>query len=189
MQRIKKSPRLLQRWIPDYYVKSIGDIDYEALWKAGIRTLLFDNDNTILTYDTLEISEETQRLFAWLKERGFALWIISNGRKARVKALTASLQVHGIAKAGKPLTRGARYILRETESEPASCAIIGDQVFTDVWCGNECGMTSVWVHPISLEIDEAITRVKRPLERVLLAILRISPSEWDNAEEAPWKRF
>ncbi len=189
MQRIKKSPRLLSRWIPDLYVASILDIDYEALWNEGIRTLLFDNDNTILTYDTLEISPEAHRLFEWLKAKGFSIWIISNGKAPRVKAITADLKVHGIAKAGKPLTRGARYILRKTGSAPSACAIIGDQAFTDVWCGNEMGMTSIWVHPISLQIDEAITRVKRPLERILLAVLRIYPSTLENAEEAPWKRF
>jgi len=189
VQRIKKSPRLLSQWIPDHYVASIFDIDYEALWNEGITTLLFDNDNTILTYDTLEISPETQRLFAWLKERGFAVWIISNGRASRVKALTVLLKVHGIAKAGKPLTRGASFIQRQTDSPASACAIIGDQIFTDVWCGNVKGMTSIWVHPISLEIDEAITRVKRPLERILLSVLRISPSTLENAEEAPWRRF
>jgi uncharacterized protein len=37
--------------IPNQYVSSIYDIDYETLKEQGIKSLFFDLDNTIIAYD------------------------------------------------------------------------------------------------------------------------------------------
>ena len=45
--------------------------------------------------------------------------------------------------------------------------IVGDQIFTDVWCGNKVGAYSVLVKKVSPK-DELITAPKRPFEKIIV---------------------
>lgn len=167
--------RKLNVLMPDAYVCSVHDIDYERLKEQGISLLLFDNDNTLLTYNTEEVPEKVKALFQKLKDMGFEIWILSNGKPERVRKILSQLKVHGIAGAKKPMTSGAGFILKRSGKKADECCIIGDQFFTDVLCGNLTGACSILVRPISLFWDEKITRVKRPAERMLLRIFRMKP--------------
>ena len=64
-------------FIPDIYQQSIYTIDYKKLHKNGIKCLLFDLDNTIAPYNTLEPDQKVKELFARL-ENDFKIIIISN---------------------------------------------------------------------------------------------------------------
>ncbi|MBZ4668522.1 MAG: YqeG family IIIA-type phosphatase, partial [Defluviitaleaceae bacterium] len=48
-------------------------------------------------------------------------------------------------------------------------ALIGDQIFTDVWGGNKAGIKTILVVPVS-ERDEWVTKIKRGLERIVIKI-------------------
>ena len=50
----------------------------------------------------------------------------------------------------------------------SSTAIVGDQVFTDVWCGHNAGMLSIMTAPICGR-DQFVTKIKRPLEKIVMA--------------------
>lgn len=41
---------MLKKLIPDYYFKSIYDIPYTQLYENGIRLILTDLDNTLISY-------------------------------------------------------------------------------------------------------------------------------------------
>ncbi len=154
---------------PKEYVSSIFDIDYNELWDKGIRGLLFDIDNTLATYDSPAPNQLAEELVKELREAGFSIWIISNGKKERVLSFAKRLSVPAIWKARKPFPTGIGRIRKQMKLKPSQIAIIGDQLFTDVCAGNMGRIYSILVKPISEEHDEWITKIKRNTEkRVLL---------------------
>ena len=54
---------------------------------------------------------------------------------------------------------------------PKETALVGDQLFTDVWGGNLLNMTTVLVKPIS-EVEDGFVKFKRQFERRILKNMR-----------------
>lgn len=160
---------MLEIFRPKEYVKSIFDIDYDELWNKGIRGLLFDIDNTLAPYDDPLPNKPTEELVKQLREVGFSVWIISNGKKERVLSFAKRLSVPAIWKARKPFPTGIGRIRQKMKLEPKQIAMIGDQLFTDIWAGNLGKIYSILVKPISEERDEWVTKIKRQPERHLIA--------------------
>lgn len=153
---------------PNLYYSSVFCIDYEQLYAKGIRVLLFDVDNTLEVYTTFLPGNAVMELFARLKQMGFSMMLISNGREQRVRLYAAILDVDYIFRAGKPKPGAFREAMKALGAEPKECAVIGDQIFTDVLGGNLSGACSILTEPISRKIDESITRIKRPAEKLLM---------------------
>ena len=158
---------MLNRFYPAYYVSSIYDVPYEELWKKGVRGLFFDIDNTMAPYDLPKPEASAVQLFQELTKRRFKIFIMSNGNKKRVSLFNEELKVPAVYRAGKPFGYNLRKSLKTMGLRPNQAAMIGDQVFTDIWAGNRMGMTSILVKPIS-EKDEWITKIKRGAEAVVL---------------------
>ena len=159
---------------PKEYVRSIFDIDYSELWDKGIRGLLFDIDNTLAPYDDPLPNQSTEELVKELREAGFDVWIISNGKKERVLSFSKRLAVPAIWKARKPFPTGIGRIRKQMKLMPHQIAIIGDQLFTDVCAGNMGKIYSILVKPISEERDEWVTKIKRSTERRMIIKLNLN---------------
>ena len=159
---------------PKEYVRSIFDIDYNDLWDKGIRGLLFDIDNTLATYDSPMPNQLTEELVQELRDAGFTIWIISNGKKERVLSFAKRLSVPAIWKARKPFPTGIGRIRKQMKLKPSQIAIIGDQLFTDVCAGNMGRVYSILVKPISEEHDEWITKIKRNTEKRFLLKMNLN---------------
>lgn len=69
--------------------------------------------------------------------------------------------------AKKPLKGGFKKAKRLLDEESKHIAVIGDQIMTDVIGANRCKMFSILVKPIK-EKDIIITRIKRPLENLII---------------------
>ena len=155
---------MLKKLYPKEYHPSVFGINYDELYGAGMRNIIFDIDNTLVTYNVLAPTKEILKLFADLKQLGFSICILSNNNEKRVGDFSIPLDVKFIHKAGKPGTKGALRALKLLNALPSNTAIIGDQIFTDVWCGNQLGIYTILVEPVSREQDELITKVKRGIE-------------------------
>ena len=135
--------------IPQYLFDSIYDIDPARLQARGITLLLADLDNTLVTYAT---RTPTVQVRAWkeaLEKAGVTLFILSNSRKpGRAKRFAEALGVPYEGHAGKPKTGGFRRAMDRMGVGPAQTAIVGDQIFTDVWGGNNAGVLTLMVRPI-----------------------------------------
>ena len=70
--------------------------------------------------------------------------------------------------AAKPLPGGYRAAARALGLSPQRCAVIGDQIFTDILGANLAGMPSVLLEPIQPETQQKFIVFKRRLERLLL---------------------
>ena len=50
--------------------------------------------------------------------------------------------------AGKPKPGGFKRAMAQMERTPQETAIVGDQIFTDIWGGNNAGVLTLMVRPI-----------------------------------------
>lgn len=181
MTKNSKGGKMLDIFFPDEYVNSIHEINFKQLYKEGIRGLLFDIDNTLAPYDVEHPYKETIDLFEDLKSMGFKIGLVSNNNETRVVKFNEKLKLYAVHKALKPMTRNLKKAMEVLDLTKKETAIIGDQIFTDVYGGNRLKIKTILVVPIS-EKDEWITRIKRNTEKkVLNAYLkRVKKNESNN---------
>ena len=154
-------------FFPHTYIQSIFEIDTDYLKTNGIKAIIFDIDNTLVSYDVEEPTEEVIKLFQELQQKGFKICLLSNNTKERVIRFNKGLKIFAIHKANKPLTRNFKRAMALLGTDEKSTAIVGDQIFTDVYGGNRAGLMTILVMPVS-DKDEWITKVKRGLERRII---------------------
>jgi hypothetical protein len=148
---------------PDYYYDSVLDIPYEALWKQKIRGLIYDLDNTLAHFDKTQPPAKITAMLRRLQKMGFRICLLTNNTRTRLKHFEY-LGLDGIANAIKPFTRGVRAAMVKMGTQPAHTAIIGDQLFSDIWAGKNARITTILVKPLT-EKDFMVVRFKRIIER------------------------
>ncbi len=158
---------MLEGFFPKLYVDSIFHVPYETLAKDGVRGIIFDIDNTLVPYDIPDPTEEIFQLFEKLQAMGFKLCLLSNNNEARVTLFNKTLSLPAIHKAGKPSLKGINKAVELLNIGNAKAALIGDQIFTDVFCGNRRKLFTVLVKPVSSR-DELTVRFKRGLESLMI---------------------
>ena len=132
---------MIEKFMPDIYQKSIYYINYDKLYKKGIRLLLFDLDNTITPS---HVNKPTKRL----------------------KKLFNELMVDACAFSLKPRKDKYVYIMDKFKYKHTEIACIGDQLITDIYGANRLDITSILVNPLS-EKDYTVTLFNRLLERII----------------------
>lgn len=158
---------MLKRFYPDHYIESIFQLDTRTLKKKGVKGLIFDIDNTLVAYDVAVPTDKIIKFFKELQEKGFKICLFSNNTKERVIRFNTGLELIAVHRANKPLTTKFKRVMKLLGTDKESTAIIGDQIFTDVYGGNRAGLTTILVKPVS-DKDEWITKVKRGAERRIL---------------------
>jgi len=171
----------LEKFRPALYLSSAYKVDYEALWREGIRGILFDIDNTLFPYYVPHATNEAKALIDKLKKMGFKVGILSNGRSERVQLLKQEFGMEGVSRAAKPLRFGA-FRMKKTLGLPASqIALIGDQIFMDVLCANRMGFKSILTVPIDPVNDEKSVMKRRGAERKIISRLNLYPEDLQEA--------
>lgn len=135
-------------FIPNHMFESIYDITPEFISSLGVRTVVLDIDNTLVTYG---MAEPTEEVIAWVKkmqENGLLLSIASNNHAPRVEKFNEKLGLFTMCESGKPSTKAVKAACAHFGTEPRECAVIGDQIFTDVLCASRSGAVSILVKPI-----------------------------------------
>jgi hypothetical protein len=153
---------------PHLRVESVLDLGLDRLAELELDALLLDVDCTLKSYRSERVSDEVK---AWLEElrgAGVGLCLVSNGLGRRVGRLAEKLELPFVAKAGKPLPFGCRAAIRKLGCDRRRTAMVGDQLFADVMAARLAGLTSILVRPIRPEEEPWFTRLKRPVERLLL---------------------
>ena len=129
--------------------QSIYDIEPAALAERGIRLLLADLDNTLVPYGVAEPNHQVRAWKAALEAAGITLFILSNSRRpGRAQRFAQALGVPYEGHAGKPKRGGFQRAMARMGVTPEETAIVGDQIFTDTWGGNNAGVLTLLVHPI-----------------------------------------
>lgn len=152
---------------PKEYLSSVFEINADKLKNLGIDTVIFDIDNTLVPYWIKVPDKKLIKYFNDLKNGGIKVGILSNSKEIRSKTFCKPVDIPYVFKAKKPGTKGFFQIMDKVGSVPEKSMIVGDQIFTDVWCGNKAGAYSVLVKHVSPK-DELITAPKRPFEKIIV---------------------
>ena len=157
----------MEFYVPDIYRKSVYDVDYKKLKNNGIKCILFDLDNTLISYKEKTPSKEALELINSLKELGFKVILYSNGLKKRVKAFGEAFGIEQYGFCRKPEEKKLKNLLKELKYSESEVAIIGDQILRDIVLGNYLGITTILTTPISKK-EFIFTRLSRHNENKII---------------------
>ncbi len=157
---------------PDRMYSSVTDITYAQLSEMGVRGLLLDIDGTLMPTKTDRPTPDVLRWLCEMKDAGIALFILSNSRRpGRVERLSRSLNIPGfIARAGKPRREGFYRAAGLLGLRGSQLAMVGDQIFTDVYGANRSGIrsllvmstdTDLWYQPLRRAFELPFMREKK----------------------------
>ena len=151
---------------PDLLYSRITELTPEALRKLGVRALLLDVDNTLALHGKPEPLPGTQDWAARMTEAGFALLILSNNTDARVAPFAAKYGLPFLSGAAKPLPGGFRRAAKILKTPRRECAVVGDQIFTDLLGARLSGMRAVLLEPVELESGKLLQWKRRREKRL-----------------------
>ena len=157
---------MFERFFPDAYMDSTYVIDFEKLYKEGIRGVIFDIDNTLVPHGA-PADERAIRLFARLRSIGLDYCLISNNQLPRVKPFADAVQAKFVEDAHKPSRKNYLKAMKLMHVDLESCIFVGDQIFTDVYGAKRCGMRTILVKPLHPKEEIQIV-LKRYLEKIVL---------------------
>lgn len=157
---------MLSKFKPDKHFQDIFAIDFDKLRKEGIRGLICDIDNTIVPWSEEKVLAEVTDWFAEIKKKGFKVCLVSNGTDRRVSFFSNQLGLPAVGQAVKPSKRAFQKAQKKLGLKREEIAVIGDQIFTDVFGGNRMGFKTILVEPLSKK-EFITTRIMRSLERLV----------------------
>lgn len=134
--------------LPTMLVDSAAKLTPEFLSAQGIRLLMLDFDNTIVPYTTDIPTEEMENWLVQMAQGAIPVCVVSNSHHDRVKIFCEKYGIDCITHAKKPFSKGIRQCLTRYGVGGADCALVGDQIFTDVLGANCAGVRSILVKPI-----------------------------------------
>ena len=163
---------------PDECAENAYEIDYRYYYMKGYKGVIYDMDNTLVVHDA-PADARSEALFAQLKEIGFACALVSNNEAPRVMEFNRNIGAAVVCRAGKPKARGYRLAMAQMGTTKADTLAVGDQLFTDIWGANRCGLHSILVKRISFHEPKHIH-----LKRLLELPFRIIWNLWFRKEAA-----
>ncbi len=158
-------------FVPDIMFDNALDISPELLIAKGIRAVVLDIDNTLVTYG---VAEPTEEVIAWidaLKNAGLGVAIASNNHAPRVELFNEKIGVFATCESKKPSARAVKAACEHFGVQPSETAVIGDQIFTDVWCARNAGALAILVKPIPYP-ENLFFKCKRVLEKPFIRAYR-----------------
>lgn len=155
-------------FFPDEYIDSTYNIDFDKLYREGIKGVIFDIDNTLVEHG-FPADERAIELLAGLHKTGFKVVFLSNNKEPRVKSFRdkALISAQYIHKAGKPKKSGYLKACELMGLDKSQVIFVGDQLFTDVWGAKRSGIKNILVSPIDKHEEIQIV-LKRRLEYIVL---------------------
>lgn len=157
---------MFKKLYPTKYLDSSYSIDYEQLYRSGIRGLIYDIDNTLVEHG-MPATDRAIKLFEQLRSIGFDTCLISNNKEPRVKPFADAVGSKYVYDAHKPSRKNYIRAMELMGTDTGNTYFIGDQIFTDVYGANRAGIPSILVKPIHPKEEIQIV-LKRKLEKIVL---------------------
>ena len=88
--------------LPDLMLGGFAEVTPALLCEMGIRALVCDIDNTLVTYDDPQPTEPLMEWFSEMARAGVKIAFVSNNDEARVEGFNRQLGYVAFADAGKP---------------------------------------------------------------------------------------
>lgn len=157
---------------PDLLKDKITDITLTDLEKLGAQGLLLDVDNTLTKHNSQNLDREVADWIEMMKRLGIELTIVSNASAKRLEPFASRIGLKYVSRACKPLPFGFLRGAKRLGLPRKKCAVIGDQIFTDILGANLAGIPSIQVLPMELEKGHPFMMFKRRFERYILKSYR-----------------
>lgn len=156
---------------PKYYVSNFEHISIDRLKRNGIKLLLCDIDNTLVSYDEAHPSRSVVAFIDKVKRAGIEVALCSNATKERATRFSKDLNVSKTYYFSmKPLPRNFIKAMKSHGLKANQVAIIGDQMFTDILGGNLSGLYTILTAPIAVK-DRGVTKINRFFENIVYSVL------------------
>ena len=150
--------------LPDRMAASYRDVTSEYLTAHGIRLLICDIDNTLVTYDDPEPTDELKEWFQSMERDGVTVAFVSNNHAERVEKFNSSLGYIAFADARKPFTGRIKDVIKKAGADTKCTALLGDQLLTDAAAAKRSGVHCLIVPPIK-DKTTFFFRFKRWIEK------------------------
>jgi HAD superfamily phosphatase (TIGR01668 family) len=166
---------MVKKFIPDFYYNSIYDIPLEEWKKNGVRLILTDLDNTLISYNESMPNDELFKFKDKVLNLGIEFILVSNSRKERVENFSKALGIPCVKFSTKPLKRG---ILKAIHKVAHGCytndqvVLLGDQIMTDIFGGNRVGIKTCLIKAIDKSSDTLPTRINRNFEKKAIMMVK-----------------
>ena len=121
---------MFERFYPHTTKNNVFEMDEKFYRDNGIKGVIFDIDNTLVTHDTLRPPKEILDYFAFLENLGIKYAIASNNNKERVNAFCENLDIPYVGKSWKPFKKNLKKICREFGLWKNEVCLVGDQIFS-----------------------------------------------------------
>ena len=161
----------LRCFFPYEYVDSVFALDYEKLYQLGYRGLLLDIDNTLVLHGA-DSNAAVDELFRRIHRAGLKTLLLSNNSEERILRFLAHIDSPYLAEADKPSPAGYLRALEMLQIPKEQAIVIGDQIFTDVYGANRCGVASILVRFLRRDGERKIGK-RRWAEKLLLQLYRL----------------
>ena len=120
----------------------------QLLRENHVRSVLIDLDGTIASHKAALPPDSLAPFVRALRDAGMKVLVFSNNRAARVGKFCAALGVDFISRAGKPFSGGFQRAAERLGVPLSQTAVVGDQIFTDVFGGNRVGALTCYVQTL-----------------------------------------
>ncbi len=156
----------MSKLYPKQEENKVYDIDFDRLYKMGMRGVIFDIDNTLSPHG-MPADDKIIEFFNQLHNKGIRTFLLSNNKNDRVAPFAESVDSAYIAKAGKPAKKAYLEAMKYMKTDIKSTVFVGDQIFTDIYGANRLGIYSILLKPIHPREEIQIV-LKRRLEAIVL---------------------
>ena len=166
----------MSKYIPTKIALSVFDIDYNELYASGKRIILFDLDNTLISYYESKANTKLIEFGDMLLSIGFKVYVLSNNKGERILKFMDKFPATG---AGyfmkKPFkSKIMKFLDMNGIHNYNEIIMIGDQLVTDILCANNIGVESILVKSISRDSEKLYTIINRWREPfIYLLIVKI----------------
>lgn len=167
LQSNRKEIDTMAVFSPGYYYDNVTMIPAPLFKELGIKAVVLDIDNTLVTYDDPKPTPSAAAFLKMLTDNGISVAFLSNNGPERVTEFNSELGFPFLYKGHKPLTGKLKKLIAEMKATPETTMMIGDQIFTDICCGNFAGTHTLLVRPIKDKLTPFF-RFKRFLEKPIL---------------------
>ncbi len=166
---------MFEKFYPQEYLDSAYKINFDALYKEGYRGIIFDIDNTLVPHGH-PADGRSIALVRHLKLLGYRCIFLSNNKEPRVKMFADAVKMPYIFKAKKPNPANYKKAMEQMGTDLTNTLFVGDQIFTDIYGANLCGIRTILVKPIHPKEEIQIV-LKRYLEKIVLFFYHRRKSE------------
>ncbi|QEH61854.1 hypothetical protein SCHIN_v1c06570 [Spiroplasma chinense] len=167
MANKKNNFLLLNYFKPSIYLESYKKINLESLKNSGIKLVMCDMDNTLISFNERIPNSDVINFVKSVYSHNMEFVLFSNNIRSRVENFAKKAGIKNYFwDCKKPLLGKMKLVKKLMPYKETEMVLIGDQLITDVLVANRSHIKSILVSPLGRNNGE--TKIVQFLERFIL---------------------